>query len=125
MSKNTNKAKSQSNKAAKKQGFFSRFEQVVSFETVFRDGLPVKFLPYILFYTAICIFYIGHTHYVDKTILKINRLEQEVEDLRADFQTSQAEYKIQSKQSEVAKRVKALKLKESDEPPYKIELTEK
>lgn len=125
MSKNTNKVKSQSNKTVKKQGFFSRFEQVVSFETVFRDGLPVKFLPYILFYTAICIFYIGHTHYVDKTILKINRLEQEVEDLRADFQTSQAEYKIQSKQSEVAKRVKALKLKESDEPPYKIELTEK
>jgi hypothetical protein len=43
-----------------------------------------------------------------------------VEDLRADFTTLKADVMFSSKQSEVARRVKPLGLKESVKPPYKI-----
>jgi phage shock protein A len=70
------------------------------------------------------IFYIGNSHYADKTIRKIDKLEQEVEDLRADYTTLKSEYMFASKQSEVAKRVKKLGLVESQEPPFKIVIEE-
>lgn len=51
---------------------------------------------------------------------QIDRLEDEVEDLRADVTTLEANYMFSSKQSEVAKKVKQLGLEESKEPPAKI-----
>jgi hypothetical protein len=51
-------------------------------------------------------------------------LENEVEDLRADVTTLEAEYMFSSKQSEVAKNVKTLGLEESKQPPYKIVIDE-
>ncbi|WKV14051.1 FtsL-like putative cell division protein [Marivirga harenae] len=83
-------------------------------------GLPVHYLPYVLFLVAIGIFYIGNSHYADKTTRKIDKLHQEVEDLRADYTTLKSEYMFASKQSEVAKKVKKLGLKESEKPPFKI-----
>jgi hypothetical protein len=83
-------------------------------------GLPVHYLPYVLFLVAIGIFYIGNSHYADKTTRKIDKLHQEVEDLRADYTTLKSDYMFASKQSEVAKKVKKIGLKESDKPPFKI-----
>ena len=88
------------------------------------QGLPVQYLPYILFFVVLGIFYIGNSHYADKTIRKIDKLEQEVEDLRADYTTLKSEYMFASKQSEVAKQVKKLGLEESEEPPFKIVVEE-
>ena len=88
------------------------------------EGLPVQYLPYILFFVVMAIFYIGNSHYADKTIRKIDKLEQEVEDLRADYTTLKSEYMFASKQSEVAKKVKKMGLVESQEPPFKIVVEE-
>ncbi|PTB97132.1 hypothetical protein C9994_04230 [Marivirga lumbricoides] len=98
---------------------FSRFDKSIAGASS-ENGLPVKYLPYVLFFVAMGIFYIGNSHYSDKTTRKIDKLHQEVEDLRADYTTLKSEYMFASKQSEVAKRVKKLGLKESEEPPYKI-----
>jgi hypothetical protein len=43
-----------------------------------------------------------------------------VEDLRADYTTLKSDVMFASKQSEVARRVKPLGLKESLNPPFKI-----
>jgi len=125
MSKNTFKAKQQ-NKASRKAGrssLFSYFDKKMGGEHE-RDGLPVHYLPYFLFFVVLGIFYIGNSHYADKTIRKIDRLEQEVEDLRADYTTLKSEFMFASKQSEVAKRVKKMGLEESEEPPFKIIIEE-
>lgn len=105
-----------------RKGMFAWVDQLVKFDRVFEDGLPVTYLPYVLFMVLIGLFYIGNSHYADKTNRKITKLEREVEDLRADYTTLKADYMFSSKQSEVAKKVKDLGLFESQEPPFKIEI---
>jgi hypothetical protein len=53
-------------------------------------------------------------------VRKIDRLQSDVEDLRADYTTLKADIMYASKQSEVARRVKELGLKESLNPPFKV-----
>lgn len=91
-------------------------------ETYFEEGFPVKNLPKILFVFMLSLIYIGNTHYSDKTIRTINKMHTEVEDLRADYTTLKADLMFASKQSEVARRVKSLGLRESINPPHKIEV---
>lgn len=106
--------------ASGKGSIFSRLEGFVKLDAVFQHGMPVKYLPHILFVTAVGIFYIGNSHYAEKNVRKIERLKGEVEDLRADYTTLKADYMYASKQSEVARNVKKLGIKESLQPPEKI-----
>ena len=109
---------------SKKGSIFSRLENLLKLDTNFEDGLPVKFLPYLLFLTAIGIFYIGNNHYAEKTIRKIDKIQVEVEDLKADYTTLKADYMFASKQSEVAKRMEQSEIYESLKPPFKIVVEE-
>jgi len=120
MKGNTFKAKDKNKAKDSSSGsIFSRLDKRIGGNA--QDaGLPVKYLPYVLFLVAMGIFYIGNSHYADKTTRKIDKLHQEVEDLRADYTTLKSEYMFASKQSEVAKKVKKLGLKESEKPPFKI-----
>ncbi|MBS1681304.1 MAG: hypothetical protein JST48_06295 [Bacteroidetes bacterium] len=99
---------------------FSGFERKLKLESYFEEGFPVQYLPKILFVVFLSLIYISNTHYADKTTRAIERAENEVEDLRADFTTLKADVMFASKQSEVARRVKSLGLEESLTPPFKI-----
>jgi len=103
---------------------FSWFQQVLKLDKSLEDGIPVKYLPQILFVTIITIFYIGNNHYAEKTIRKIEKLEVEVEEYRADYTSLKAEYMYATKQSEVARRVDNLGLVENKMPPFKIIIKE-
>lgn len=107
------------------ESLFTKIEKFFRVDASVENGLPVRFVPYILYFTIVGIFYIGNNHYADKTIRKIMKLEQEVEDLRADYTTLKADYMYASKQSEVASRVKQLGLEENSTPPYKIVIPQK
>ena len=102
------------------KGIFSGIEQRLKLETYFEEGFPVQYLPKILFVLVLSLLYIGNTHHAEKTVREINRAQSEVEDLRADYTTLKAEVMYASKQSEVARRVRELGLKESINPPFKI-----
>ncbi len=99
---------------------FSGIEKKLQLETYFEEGFPVQYLPKILFVMFLSILYIGNTHHAERTIREINRAQSEVEDLRADYTTLKADVMFASKQSEVARRVKELGLRESLNPPFKI-----
>ena len=101
-------------------GFFSGIEKRLKLESYFEEGFPTQHLPKILFAMLIGLLYISNTHYAEKTVRKINASQAEVEDLRADYTTLKADLMFASKQSEVARKVKTLGLKESLRPPYKI-----
>lgn len=103
---------------------FSAIEKKLRLETYFEEGFPVHYLPKIFFVMVLGLIYIGNTHYAEKTVREINRIQVEVEDLRADYTTLKADLMFSSKQSEVAKKVKPLGLKESLTPPYKIVVKE-
>lgn len=119
MPKNTYKVRSKPSKR-ESESVFSFIENKFSVNNFFQNGLPLKYLPYIFFVTAIGIFYIGNNHYTEKTIRKIHNIEQEVEDLKAHYRTLQADYMHARLQSEVAKKVDKIGLKESSIPPKKI-----
>jgi hypothetical protein len=103
-----------------KKSVFSGFERKLKLESYFEEGFPVQYLPKILFAMFLGLLYIGNTHYSEKTVRKINNIQAEVEDLRADYTTMKADLMFASKQSEVARKVKSFDLKESLTPPYKI-----
>ena len=104
------------------KGIFAMISQSFKMDGLFNEGVPVKFLPQILWVTVLIILYIANAHYTEKTIRRIDKLKYEVEDLRTDFTTLKASYMFESKQSEVARKVEPLGLQESKNPPIVIEL---
>ncbi|MFD2720126.1 FtsL-like putative cell division protein [Hymenobacter monticola] len=99
---------------------FSLLDRLTSVDSLFRDGLPVRYLPKLLFVMLLVLVYIGNTHYGNRMNRNILRLKQETEDLRADYTTLKSDYMEASKQSEVARRVAAFGLVESSSPPFRI-----
>jgi len=104
------------------KGIFAMLSQSFRMDGLFDEGVPVKFLPQILWITVLIILYIANAHYTEKTIRKIDKLKYEVEDLRTDFTTLKASYMLESKQSEVARKVEPMGLVESKNPPIVIEI---
>ncbi|MBC8110620.1 MAG: hypothetical protein H7Y04_06125 [Verrucomicrobia bacterium] len=92
--------------------------------SIFEQGLPVKYIPYILYITFLGIIYIANRNFAEKNTAKLAKLKTRIDDIRTDYITQSAEYMTGSKQSEVAKKVKdrGLGLEESKIPPYKIEV---
>lgn len=99
---------------------FSGIERRLKLENYFEEGFPVQYLPKILFVMVLGLLYISNTHYAEKTVRRIDHVQSEVEDLRADYTTLKSDLMFASKQSEVARKVKALGLKESLKPPTKV-----
>lgn len=105
-------------------GFFSGLEKRLKLESYFEEGFPVQYLPKILFVMLLSILYISNTHYGEKTVRRINAIQAEVEDMRADYTTLKSNLMFASKQSEVARKVREYGLRESLTPPYKIQIEE-
>ena len=104
---------------------FSSMERRLRLETYFEEGFPVQYLPKILFVMVVGLLYISNTHYSEKTVRKIDKVQSEVEDLRADYTTLKSDLMFASKQSEVARKVNSIGLKESLNPPIKVITEEK
>ena len=118
----TNTYRISNRSSSKGVNIFAVLQNVMTLKSLISDGVPVRLLPHLLFLTGLGIFYIGNRHYAEKTIRRINVLETQVEDLRADFTTLKSEYMYAIKQSEVAERTKSLGLIEIVKPPEKIML---
>lgn len=124
MSTNKFKVKSQAGTLTGGFSVFSGMERKLRLESYFEEGFPVHYLPKIFFVLVLALVYIGNTHYAEQTVRKINLIQVEVEDLRADYTTLKADLMFGSKQSEVARKVKPFGLKESLIPPYKVVVEE-
>jgi len=77
-------------------------------------------LPFMFFITLLVMFYIGNTHYSEKGIREAHRLNKELRELRSEYITARFDLMFKSRQSEVAKNVESLGLKEPVAPPRKI-----
>jgi predicted membrane protein len=72
----------------------------------------VKQIPFFLFLALLAVIYIYNGHYADKTIRNINRTAKEVKELQHEYKTVKSEVMFRSKQSELARAVEPLGLKE-------------
>jgi cell division protein FtsL len=104
----------------KGKNIFTLIEEKLNVTGILGEGIPVKFVPPFLYVALLAMIYIWSNHRADNLIRSIEKTQQEVEDLRADVTTLEAEYMLRSKQSEVAKRIGPLGLFELEEPPLKI-----
>ncbi|HPQ08689.1 MAG TPA: FtsL-like putative cell division protein [Bacteroidia bacterium] len=80
----------------------------------------VKQVPYFGFLVLIGIIYIMNGNIADKKIRDINKLNKEIKELRSNYIITKSELMFLSKQTEVAKRVEPLGLKETTQQPYLI-----
>ena len=95
-----------------------KVDNYVSFEAI------VKNLPFLLFLALLATIYIWNTHYMKRNVRQINDVADEVKELRWEYTTTKAELTNLSKQSELAKLVEPIGLKELKEQPKKIFLRE-
>ncbi len=103
-------------KKKSKESFFSWLEKTLKLDQLLGPGGFMKYVPHVAFLTLLGVIHIWHDHQAEKVIRNIDALETSVEDLRADYTTLKARYMYTSKQTEVAKKVRKLGLKEIDKP---------
>jgi hypothetical protein len=77
-------------------------------------------LPFFLFLALLAICYITNGNYAEKKIRSLNKVNDDLKELRSEFIISKSNLMFISKQSEVAKATLALGIKESVVPPKKI-----
>src|SRR4051794_7201749 len=92
----------------------ARFE----WKRLFNYQWMVKNIYFFSFLAALTVVYIYNGHYSDKTIKDINKAGKEIQELQYEYKTMQSEVMFRSKQSELAKAVEPLGLKEMAEPPF-------
>lgn len=82
----------------------------------------LKQAPFVLFLTVVALFYIANSYYAERKIRQINKINNELKELRSEYITSKSKLMFVSKQSEVAKTAEemGLPIKESTTPPGKI-----
>ncbi|GMQ28107.1 FtsL-like putative cell division protein [Algoriphagus confluentis] len=125
MSQNTFKKKlkaGNSPKGGPRKTIFTWMEEKLDVTRILGEGVPVQFVPPVAFLTLLALLYIYSNHRAESMVRKIEKAQQEVEDIRADVTTLEAEYMQSSMQSEVAKRVAQYELYELNQPPVKIDL---
>ena len=77
----------------------------------------VKNLPFFLFLSVLAIVYIANGHFADNTVRNINKVNRELKELQYEYKTLKSDVMFQTKQSQLAKSVEPLGLKELVVPP--------
>ena len=124
MSQNTFKQKIKKGSSSKGSGknIFTLIEEKLNVTGILGEGVPVHFAPPFFYAAILALIYIWSNHRAENMIRKIEITQQEVEDIRADVTTLEAEYMLSSKQSEVARKIAPFGIVEIDEPPVKIKM---
>ena len=104
----------------RKKGVLAKGLSSVFSGTFLSNEKTLQHLPFILFLALIAIFYIANGYYADDKIREVNKISNQLKELRSEYISTKSELMFASKQSEVAKSVEPLGLKEPVVPPTKI-----
>lgn len=103
----------------KKSGIVKSLNTVFSGTFLSNDNV-LKHIPFILFLSVIAILYIANGYWADDKVRQVNKLNAQIKDYRSEYISTKSDLMFISKQSEVAKAVEKLGLKEPIVPPMKI-----
>lgn len=87
---------------------------------LFYNRWLVKNIPFYLFASALAIIYIANGHYADKMVRNINSTAKNLKEKEYEFKTIKRDVIFRSKESELAKAVEPLGLRELLIPPVKL-----
>lgn len=107
----------------KKSGVVKSLTTVFS-GTFLTNENTLKHIPFILFLSAIAIFYIANGYWADDKIRQVNKISAQLKELRSEYISTKSDLMFISKQSEVAKSVEKMGLKEPIVPPMKIAISD-
>lgn len=86
------------------------------------DERTMQHIPFILFLALIAILYIANGYYADDKIREVNKISNQIKELRTEYISSKSDLMFISKQSQVAAAVDTLGLREPVVAPMKIEI---
>ncbi len=86
------------------------------------DDRTIQHIPFILFLALIAILYIANGYYADDKIREVNKISNQIKELRTEYISSKSDLMFISKQSKVAAAVDTLGLTEPVVAPMKIEI---
>lgn len=104
----------------RKQGKMTKGIQNVIGGDVLSNNLVLNNLPFLVFLGVLAMFYIGNTYYSEKTFKNIEKIKNELKELRYQSITAKSKMLDVCKQTEIAKKVELLGIKGTTTPPYKI-----
>ncbi|TAE86918.1 MAG: hypothetical protein EAY81_04875 [Bacteroidetes bacterium] len=84
-----------------------------------RDWM-VRQIPFAFFIMILLLLHIHNVHSTERIIRKTDKLNKEIKELRSEYITILSELMSESKQSNVAKKLDTLGIKELTTPPIKI-----
>ena len=96
----------------------------MDFNAMLKPENLVKNIPFFLFLVLLTMIYIGNTHSVESTIRRIDKMKSEVKEARWNYMSAKSDLMYKSKQTEVAKAVEEMGLKEMIDPPKKIVISD-
>lgn len=105
-----------------KKGVLAKGLATVFSGTFLTNEKSLKHVPFVLFMALIAIMYIANGYYADDKIREVNRITNELKELRSEYISTKSDLMFVSKQSEVAKAAEPLGIKEPLVPPMKIEI---
>ena len=106
----------------RKKGVLAKALSGVFSGTFLANEKNFKHVPFILFMAVLATSYIAYGYYADDTIREVNKITNNLKELKSEFIYTKSELMFASKQSEVAKAAESIGLKEPITPPLKIEV---
>ena len=97
--------------SGQKKGTRYNWKRLISYRWIMRN------FPFFLFLSVLAVLYIYHGHLADKMLRDISKVNGELKELQYEYKTLKSDVMFRSKQSELAKAVSPLGLKELVEPP--------
>lgn len=104
----------------RKKGVLAKGLSSVFSGTFLSNEKTLQHLPFIVFLALIAVFYIANGYYADDKIREVNKISNQLKELRSEYISTKSELMFTSKQSEIAKSVEPLGLREPVVPPIKI-----
>ncbi|EIM75983.1 hypothetical protein A3SI_11459 [Nitritalea halalkaliphila LW7] len=107
------------------KSLFGWLESTFNVRPLLGDGIPAGLVLPFLFFALLAFLYIYTNYRAENLVREIARLQTQVDNLRVDVTTEEANYLLHLKQSELAKRLEPLGLVEISQPPIKLERKQK
>jgi hypothetical protein len=111
--------KSSSTRKSNGKGLFSIIDAIFNMDRLL-GGVPCLSIALFALAIFLIVLYIASSLHSESLIHQIDKTKAEVEELRADYTTQQADFMKAGKQSEIIKRVESMGIEENKTPPTKI-----
>ncbi len=122
MAKNTFRTQKTVARQKRKSRLIVWVNEAIGLDRLFgeNNAWPIRNIDRILWVTFLLIIYIGLTHNAERLVRRTQRTRTDVDELRAQYTTLQADFMKKGKQSELIKRMTPLGLTDSQTPPKKL-----